>query len=288
MPELSVQQIMFGSVCKDEKSTIEALKRIKKAGYNEIEVNSFMIQPTPFLVRLLTRFAGMPVGGGSKIPWLDLIKESQLAVTSLHTDLGSLEQRMDEVIMLSDQLNTNKLVLTGMYRFDYSSLQEVQDLARRLNRVGEKLQKSGKKLLYHNHNIEFLKVDDTKTAFDVILAETDPDLVSFEFDSYWAAEAGVDVISAIEKLGSRIKLYHINDRGTRLKKKPITPILKSDSMELGCGNMPLRKILNLDCIKKADSIILESHRNWIDGDPLKSMEVSAKFLREFFDEQCGE
>ena len=47
----------------------------------------------------------------------------------------------------------------------------------------------------------------------------------------------------MKKLDTRMKLYHINDRGTRLLKPAMTPILKSDSMELGCGNMNLDALI---------------------------------------------
>jgi sugar phosphate isomerase/epimerase len=114
----------------------------------------------------------------------------------------------------------------------------------------------------------------------MILKDTDPDLVKVEFDSYWPAEAGVEIIPIMEQVNDRLVLYHINDRGSRVKKAPITPILKSDSIELGYGNMPLKKILSLDCIKNADAIILESHRNWINNNPLESLEKSIAFLQE--------
>lgn len=39
---------------------------------------------------------------------------------------------------------------------------------------------------------------------------------NFEFDSYWVAEAGCDVSGLMNFLGKRMKLYHINDRGTRV------------------------------------------------------------------------
>ena len=42
----AVQQIMLGSVTKNEKETLETLNRIKKAGYDGIELNGFMIRPT--------------------------------------------------------------------------------------------------------------------------------------------------------------------------------------------------------------------------------------------------
>ena len=47
----------------------------------------------------------------------------------------------------------------------------------------------------------------------------------------------------MRKLDTRMKLYHINDRGTRLSKPAMTPILKSDSMELGYGNMNLFSLI---------------------------------------------
>ena len=280
MNNLAVQQIMIGSACKDEKTTLSTLKRIKQVGYDGIELNLFMIESTPFIVRLLTKMAGMPVGKGANIYWPDMLKESRLKATSLHADLGSLENRIDEVISKARELDTNKIVITGMYRFDYGNYDDVKSLAKRLDKVGARLHESDLQLLYHNHNVEFLKVDNKYTAYEMILKDTDPDLVKVEFDSYWPAEAGVDFIPLMEQLGERLVLYHINDRGTRLKKVPITPILKSDSIELGHGNMPLKRILGLDCIKNVDAIILESHRNWVNNNPIESLEESIAFLQE--------
>ena len=280
MNNLAVQQIMIGSACKDEKTTLSTLKRIKQVGYDGIELNLFMIENTPFIVRLLTKMAGMPVGKGANIYWPDMLKESRLKATSLHADLGSLENRIDEVISKARELDTNKIVITGMYRFNYGNYDDVKSLAKRLDKVGARLHESDLQLLYHNHNVEFLKVDNKYTAYEMILKDTDPDLVKVEFDSYWPAEAGVDFIPLMEQLGERLVLYHINDRGTRLKKIPITPILKSDSIELGHGNMPLKRILGLDCIKNVDAIILESHRNWVNNNPIESLEKSIAFLQE--------
>ncbi len=280
MNNLAVQQIMIGSACKDEKTTLSTLKRIKQVGYDGIELNLFMIEDTPLIVRLLTKMAGMPVGKGANIYWPDMLKESRLKATSLHADLGSLENRIDEVISKARELDTNKIVITGMYRFDYGNYDNVKSLAKRLDKVGARLHESDLQLLYHNHNVEFLKIDNKYTAYEMILKDTDPDLVKVEFDSYWPAEAGVEIIPIMEQLNDRLVLYHINDRGSRVKKAPITPILKSDSIELGYGNMPLKKILSLDCIKNADAIILESHRNWINNNPLESLEKSIAFLQE--------
>ncbi len=77
-----------------------------------------------------------------------------------------------------------------------------------------------------------------------------------------------------------MKLYHINDRGTKVTGQSMTPILTSDSMELGCGNMNLEELIRQALAVDVKAVILESHRNWIDNSPLKSIEVSSKYLNE--------
>ena len=61
----------------------------------------------------------------------------------------------------------------------------------------------------------------------------------------------------------------------------MTPILKSDSMELGYGNMDLVSMVEQAQKVKVDAVILESHKNWVDNSPLKSMELSAEFLKKY-------
>ena len=79
-----------------------------------------------------------------------------------------------------------------------------------------------------------------------------------------------------------MKLWHINDRGTRLSGSAITPILKTDSMELGTGNMDLDSLMAQALAMDVDAVILESHRNWVDNSPIKSFQISAKYLAQKF------
>ena len=79
-----------------------------------------------------------------------------------------------------------------------------------------------------------------------------------------------------------MKLWHINDRGTRLSGSAITPILKTDSMELGTGNMDLDSLMAQALAVDVEAVILESHRNWVDHSPVKSFQLSAKYLAQKF------
>lgn len=278
----AVQQFMLGTVLNNEKQARETLGKIKAAGYDGIELCGFMIHPTGLMVRLMTKAAGMPTGNGGKLDWPALIKESGLQVPSLHYDLGSVERAPVAVAVEAKGFGTDKIVITGMYRFPYGDEAAVRELAGRLNRAGEALKKEGVQLLYHNHNCELQRVNGDTRAYDIIVDETDPALVGFEFDSYWFADGGADPLAWMKRLGSRMRLWHINDRGARLAGPAMTPILNSDSLELGTGNLPLEKWAEQARANGVEAVILESHRNWVDKSPIKSLELSAEWLNAHF------
>jgi sugar phosphate isomerase/epimerase len=285
MPISAVQQFMLGTVLNNEGQAHRTLKAIADAGYSGIELCGFMIRKTPFVVKVLTRLFGMPIGKGGSLDWPALIEYSGLDVVGLHEDLGTLQKETDTVIATAKRLRTKYVVITGFYRFDFSDKAAVSKLATDLNRVGKRLKEDGIELLYHNHNCELRRVEPKKTAYSMLIEETDPDYVNFEFDSYWLTEAGANALSLMRSLGDRVRLYHINDRGTRISGPSITPILKSDSMELGDGNIDLLPLVEQAKRVNVDAVILESHRNWLHKSPLESLRRSAIFLEQNL---CGE
>lgn len=278
----AIQQFMLGTVLGSETQARATLAAVRAAGYGGIELCGFMIHPAGLAVRLLTRAAGMPTGNGGRLDWHALMKESGLSVVSLHTDLGSVERGAAAVAEECRSFGTDIAVITGMYRFAYGDAAAVRDLAARLNRAGAALAAQGVRLLYHNHNGELQRVEESRRAYDLLIDETDPAAVNFEFDSYWFAEGGADAAAWMRRLGTRMKLWHINDRGTRLSGPAMTPILKTDSMELGAGNLPLAEWAALAEQNGVEAVVLESHRNWVDRSPIKSMQHSAVWLNRHF------
>lgn len=195
MPTKAVQQFMLGTVLSNENEARQTLAAMKAAGYDGIELCGFMIHPIGFMVRLLTKAAGMPVGKGGNLDWHALVKEAGLQVVSLHTDLGSLERDAKAVADEAKSFGTKYVVITGMYRFDYGDEATMHGLAARLNKAGEALKAEGVELLYHNHNCELRHVNAEKRAYDILLEETDPQFVNFEFDSYWFTEGGANALA---------------------------------------------------------------------------------------------
>ena len=87
-----VQQIMLGTISKTESQALDTLQKIKAAGYDGIELNGFMIRPSSMMVRMLTKFAGMPTGNGGKFNWLEMTKEAGLDIISIHEDLNGIKK----------------------------------------------------------------------------------------------------------------------------------------------------------------------------------------------------
>lgn len=277
----AIQQIQLGSVMGTEEKALETMRLMKEAGYDGIELNGFMIKKMPPIVKILTGLAGMPVGNGGKLDWHKLIEKSGLEVVAVHEDLGTIKRAPEEVIAEAESFRTKYVVITGMHMFDYSDAEAVKTLVQDLNQAGRRLKAGGISLLYHNHNCEFLRVSPEKTAYEYMLDNTDPQYVNFEFDSYWPTEAGADAKQWMERLGNRMKLWHINDRGCRPRGKG-SSILKSDSMELGYGNMDLKGMAEIAKTNGIDAVILESHRNWANKSPVTSFQLSAAFLSRNF------
>lgn len=79
-----------------------------------------------------------------------------------------------------------------------------------LNATGARLKREGLRIAHHNHNLEFNPVGDT-TGFDLIVANTDPSLVSFELDAGWVAAAGHDPIAVLKRYSGRFRMMHMKD-----------------------------------------------------------------------------
>ena len=95
---------------------------------------------------------------------------------------------------------------------DYPTDEVVAEYATYFNRIGELTAERGMQFCYHPRQQE-LKMQEGKSAFETIVANTDPDKVHFEIDTYEAVEAGVDVNELLKRLTKRVTLLHIHDYG---------------------------------------------------------------------------
>ncbi|OIN56040.1 sugar phosphate isomerase/epimerase family protein [Arsenicibacter rosenii] len=84
-------------------------------------------------------------------------------------------------------------------------------------KTGEACKKAGIGFAYHNHATEFDPVDGGKTPYELILSQTDKDLVKMELDLAWAVKAGKDPVELFKGQPGRFPLWHIKDIKSDLK-----------------------------------------------------------------------
>lgn len=78
------------------------------------------------------------------------------------------------------------------------------------NRAGAALAQHGLKFFYHTHGYEFQPYG-AGTLFDLLMAETKPELVRYEMDVFWIVHPKQDPVKLLEKYGNRFELMHVKD-----------------------------------------------------------------------------
>jgi sugar phosphate isomerase/epimerase len=113
-----------------------------------------------------------------------------------------------------------------------------------LNAKGAVLKKSGLKLAYHNHNAEFSPLAGGKpgarNGYEILLANTDPAVVSFEMDAGWVAAAGQDPFALLKAYPGRFVAMHVKD--IKATTKP-NFVFQQDPTEVGSGKIDWPRLL---------------------------------------------
>lgn len=82
--------------------------------------------------------------------------------------------------------------------------------ADQLNKLGEKVKQVGFQLGYHNHDLEFMPVNGVR-PYDILMAHTDPKLVTFQIDVGNLTFGGADAIEYLQKYTPRYFSMHAKD-----------------------------------------------------------------------------
>jgi sugar phosphate isomerase/epimerase len=134
---------------------------------------------------------------------------AHFAVSSVMRDFSADFIKAAKTAMSGGAVTMPTLPPLGMEGFKKTAAQ--------MNEVGRKAHAAGLQYAYHNHNFEFEKMPDGSPGYDILLKETDPELVKFEVDCGWMVVAGADPVKYMHDYPGRIKMLHIKDF------KPIKP-----------------------------------------------------------------
>ena len=91
------------------------------------------------------------------------------------------------------------------------TVDEARVAAANFNRFGAAAKAAGMSFGFHTHGYEFKPLADGTSAYDVMLQETDPNLVFVEMDVFWVVSAGQDPVKMLRKNPTRYRAFHLKD-----------------------------------------------------------------------------
>ncbi|MFZ4863493.1 sugar phosphate isomerase/epimerase family protein [Sphingobacterium sp. Mn56C] len=213
---------------QDAKLTLETIAKI---GYSHIETfgvnladNSFWGLKTLELKKILSDNNLKTYSGH-----YDLSKY----LSRKHTDKESVERYID----IAQELGQKYVIapVTPMDDLNNLKVEDYQYAAEQLNKAGELAKKAGITMGYHNHFWEFRDFANGTKGLDIMIAFTEPELVTFELDIFWIEKAGLSPESYFKKYPGRFSLWHVKD----MDKNYTAPII-GEKMD----NLPFDSLIN--------------------------------------------
>lgn len=191
--------------------------RYEGVGVQLYTVRSMMSESVP---DTLAAIAGI---GYSEVEFAGLFNTSPRQMRMLLDDHGltapSTHLGLEE--LRGDRLNWNIVAasimgheyLTCPYLGgDFRSADGYRQAAEFLNLAGDEATKEGIKIGYHNHDFEFETLGNGETGYEILLAETEPDLVTMQMDLFWTVNAGMDPLAIMRAHPGRFTSVHVKDR----------------------------------------------------------------------------
>ncbi|MFC7347379.1 sugar phosphate isomerase/epimerase family protein [Chryseobacterium zhengzhouense] len=243
------------SISKDLEKTLEKLAYL---GYKNLEIYGYN-----------GRFFGK-----TKSEFQTILKNNGLQVISSHhttgrTDLhdGTLLQNWEQTLEDLNFIGATYAVCSYLPEPERTK-EAYQKLPELLESAGKISKQNGVQLAYHNHDFEFLKMDDENNFYDFILKNTSSDLVKMELDLYWISKAGLDPLVYFEKYPNRFPLWHVKDMKAETK----------DFTEIGNGTVDFKKIF--EAREKAGLKHWFLEQDSSDKDIFESISMSTKYIKE--------
>lgn len=139
-----------------------------------------------------------------------LLDEAGLTCSSLIASYEQLSNDLDGVIRDARNLGATYILTSGIPHQGELTEDDTKKAAAAFNAWGQKTKAAGIQFGYHPHGFEFVHTP-TATLFDVLVDKTDPELVTFELDTFWFAIAGADPAAFLERYPKRFQLMHLKD-----------------------------------------------------------------------------
>ena len=109
-----------------------------------------------------------------------IVEDAGLHLESTHYGMDELMNNLDERITFALESGQKQMIVSSFGLPEQATMGDWMKAADKLNEMGEKMKKAGIQAGYHNHHMEFEKLDG-QLIYDSLLARLDPNYVKMQF-----------------------------------------------------------------------------------------------------------
>lgn len=201
--------------------------------------------------------------GLSPIQMKDTCEALGMKLTSGHVALDDqFEQTMEQAVASGQEY-----VICSSMPSKGQTVANYKKVAEEFNKAGEACKKLGLKFGYHNHEYEF-ESEDGEVLYDVLMDNTQGDLVHMELDLGWVVVGGKDPLDYFKKYPGRFPLWHLKDMN----------MIKKESTEFGKGALDIPAMMASQEASGVKHIFIEQEE--YASTPAESMIYNMKFLND--------
>jgi len=206
-----------------------------------------------------------------------ILSSNNIKANSLHVLTGSrspdqnatMVNNWEKVVADAAEMGLEYLVCAYLVDSERETLDDYKKLADLFNKSAEVCKQYGIQFAYHNHAFEFTLLDN-KVPYDVLLENTDKELVKMELDLYWIIKAGQDPVKYFKDHPGRFPLWHVKDM-SKDKEQYFT--------EVGQGRIDWKSIFQQSELSGMKRFYVEQD-TCRDNTPLESLSISYQYLQE--------
>ena len=240
-----------------EKDFIETAKKLKVMGYDYMQFSG-----APYNHEMIKR----------------VVDESGMPVVLTHVGFDRIVNDTEKLVEEHLSFGCKNIGLGTMPRENLKDENEWMKRIDELNVAAEKISKLGAKFFYHNHQFEFFRFSNGKTAFDYMIEDA-PNF-NFILDSYWVQVGGKDPVTFVDRIKGRIECAHLKDyRMDRKINQDGTIEFSSHYAPVGSGNLDFKAIVKAWKEAGAKYFLVEQDDACSYDDPLGQVKQSIDYIK---------
>jgi sugar phosphate isomerase/epimerase len=217
------------------KDPLDTLKQIATMGYKNVEHANYVNRK--FYGQSAAEFKKTLDDLGLKMPSGHTVMGKQHWDAGKNDFTDAWKETVEDAAVMGQQFVISPWLDESM-RKNMDDFKRYMDV---FNKSGELCAKSGMKFGYHNHNFEFNTQIDGRRLYDLILENTNPDLVIQQMDIGNMYGAGGRALDLIKQYPGRFASMHVKDE---IKSDDGRGMDGYDSTILGVGVLPVKRIVD--------------------------------------------